>query len=67
MPKISSIPEESMTIKPVQNSAPLTTILTLEHIEHVCIWPPGEVTTIAVLIHETGIRCCSANDLEMKE
>jgi len=56
-----------MTIKPVWNYAPFMTILILEHIEHVCIWPPGEVTTIAVLIQEIGIPCFSANDLEMKE
>ena len=67
MPKITSIPEESMTIKPVRNSTPLMTILTLEHIEHVCIYPPGEVTTIAILIQETGIPCFSSNDLVMKE
>src|SRR6185312_15567933 len=54
MPKITSILEESMTIKPVRNSTPFMTILTLVHIEHVCILLPGEVTTIVVLktLHE---------------
>ena len=46
---------------------PLMTILTLEHIEHVCICLPGVVTTIDDLIQETSIPCFSANDLVMKE
>ena len=67
IPRITSMPTKSRMIKPVRNTTPLMRTLILEHIEHVWILPPDVVTTIGALMQETGIWCCSMNDLVMNE
>jgi hypothetical protein len=48
--------------KPGAKLYPLMLKLILEQIEQVWILIPGVVTTIGVLMQDTGIRCFSTND-----
>jgi hypothetical protein len=67
MPRIISMPWESMTMRFNKKSIPLMATLTVEHICLVSISPPGELAIAVYFMMVMGKLCFATNLDVMKE